>query len=460
MDPLSATTGCLALISAVGKTALAISDFVQSCREAKDDLATVSTQLSELQSILKLLKDSSALVDEDPDIKPLKIQILSIISNCNGVLLDIQKVLKGLTGRTASIKWVAFGKKEVTALRVLLDNHRGSLSIAVQLVSISHTTTIRTDVGTIKEDTSQIPQILEELAHLRALVANSEVSAATSNESYALQKNLDGLVSYADTVSAEKWQDSEKWNLNVPKSASTATDQAESRVSSKSDVPFFNHNINQDCYQKMKKIVRDGEEIIWVAFSTAGRDGWSILCKSGAYFNHNIPEHCHNAMAKLSKDGAKVRRVAFTYSGEGWSIVNDRGIYLNHNIPDECHTKMGELSQNGAKIISVAFPPGRGNSWSIANDVGAYWNRNIPDECHEKIIELSRGAAKIVCVAFPAKGGNSWSVINDRGDYFNRNIPDEAHSQFGTLPNICGPVRVVAFDPNGSGWSVIASSRK
>jgi hypothetical protein len=136
MDPLSATTGCLALISAVGKTALAISDFVQSCREAKDDLATVSTQLSELQSILKLLKDSSALVDEDPDIKPLKIQILSIISNCNGVLLDIQKVLKGLTGRTASIKWVAFGKKEVTALRVLLDNHRGSLSIAVQLVSM------------------------------------------------------------------------------------------------------------------------------------------------------------------------------------------------------------------------------------------------------------------------------------------------------------------------------------
>ncbi|KAH7416618.1 hypothetical protein BKA64DRAFT_655606 [Cadophora sp. MPI-SDFR-AT-0126] len=386
MDPLSATTGCLALILAVGKTALAISDFVQSYREAKDDLATVSIQLSELQSILKLLEGSSALVDKDLDIKPLKIQILSIISNCNSV---------------------TFGKKEVTALRVLLDNHRGSLSITS--AKSSHTTTIRTDVGTIKEDTSQIPQILEELVHLRALVANSEVLAATSSESYALQKNLDGLVSYADIVSAGKWQDSEKWNLSVSKSASTATDQAESRVSSKSD-----------------KMVRDSEEIIWVVFCTVGRDGWSILCKSRAYFNHNIPKYYYNAIAKLSKDRVKVRQVAFTYSGESWSIVNNRGIYLNHNIPDKYHIKIGDIT----------------------------------NDCHEKIIELSRDRAKIIYVAFPVKGGNSWSVINNQGDYFNRNIPDEAHSQFGTLLNICGPVRVVAFNLNRSGWLMIASSRK
>ena len=42
MDPLYIATGCLALLSAVGKTTLAITSFLRSCREARADLAAVN----------------------------------------------------------------------------------------------------------------------------------------------------------------------------------------------------------------------------------------------------------------------------------------------------------------------------------------------------------------------------------------------------------------------------------
>ena len=136
MDPLSATTGCLALITAVGKTSIAVTDFVRSCREARADLIAVTKELTELQTVLELLRDNSAIMDERQDIEPLKIQILSIIANCNSVLLTIEKALGSLQGRTGTIKWVAFGKKEVAGLRMSLEAHRGSLSLAVQLISV------------------------------------------------------------------------------------------------------------------------------------------------------------------------------------------------------------------------------------------------------------------------------------------------------------------------------------
>ncbi|CZR52670.1 uncharacterized protein PAC_02547 [Phialocephala subalpina] len=457
MDPLSITTGCLALISAVGKTTIAINDFIRSCREAKNDLATITKELSELQTVLQLLKDNCAIVDEQENKDRLKAQILSIIANCNNVLLTIERVLKGLTGRTGTIKWVAFGKKEVAGLRVSLEAHRGSLNLAVQLFMITmskatkdDTSIVRTGIMTISADTSQIPCILEELVHLRTLVMNAKVPLAMQGENYALEKNLNGLVSYADAVSDDTWEYSED---DSKQAKSWTSDDHHTR----SSVQFFNRDIDEDCHRKMSEIIRNGDDIIWVAFCPGGKNRWSILCKSGHYHNHNIPEECHQAMYESSKSGAEVTRVAFTPSGQGWSILNNRGDYMNHRIPDECHDKMGELSHGGAKIISVAFPSGRQDSWSIANDKGGYFNRNIPDECHEKMGEMSRDGRSITCVAFTGKDGRGWTVSNDRGEYFNRNIPDEAHMLFGYFAQICGPVRVVAFDPNGGGWSVIAS---
>jgi CubicO group peptidase (beta-lactamase class C family) len=226
-------------------------------------------------------------------------------------------------------------------------------------------------------------------------------------------------------------------------------------------IEFFNRNIPDECHQKMKAFAASGDDVVWVAFTPGGNNGWSVIAKSGAFFNRNIPDECHQKMGELSQNGAKVVRVAFPpQGGNSWSIVNDKGAFFNRNIPDECHQKMGELSQNGARIVSVAFPPQGGNSWSVVNDKGAFFNRNIPDECHQKMGDLSQNGARIVCVAFPPQGGNSWSVVNNQGAFFNRNIPDEAHMYMGFFSEVYGPVDIVAFDTDGNGWSVTAAVTK
>jgi CubicO group peptidase (beta-lactamase class C family) len=224
---------------------------------------------------------------------------------------------------------------------------------------------------------------------------------------------------------------------------------------------FFDRDIADECYQKMKAFAAAGNDVAWVAFAPGGSNRWSVVTKSGEFFNRNIPDECHQKMLELSKDGAKIVRVAFPpQGGNSWSVINDKGVFFNRNIPDECHQKMLELSKDGAKIVHVAFPPQGGNSWNVVNDQGVFFDRNIPDECHQKIQDLSKGGAKIVCVAFPPQGGNSWSVVNDQGAFFNRNIADEAHMFMGFYSAVYGPVRIVAFDPNGDGWSVVAAVTK
>ncbi|KAF8812033.1 hypothetical protein BYT27DRAFT_7183189 [Phlegmacium glaucopus] len=56
MDPLSLTTSCLALLSAVSTATQFVTDFVVSYREARNDIAAVSRELSDLDITLHILK--------------------------------------------------------------------------------------------------------------------------------------------------------------------------------------------------------------------------------------------------------------------------------------------------------------------------------------------------------------------------------------------------------------------
>lgn len=207
MDPLSITTACIGLIGTVTKTTVAVTTFTRDCREARSDLASINGELSQLQLVLELLRDDTAVSDDQILPESLQEQILSIIDNCSAVVTKINLVLDNHSGKVGVLKWATIGKSEVVGLRMSLEAHRGSLNLALDLVSISlskaiksDTAAIKTDVLDIKQDTSQIPQIMDELTRLRAIVAGGDVPAATIGQNYILQQYLDDLTSYAETV--------------------------------------------------------------------------------------------------------------------------------------------------------------------------------------------------------------------------------------------------------------------
>lgn len=222
MDPLSITAACVALLGAAGKTSLAIATFIRGCRDARADLASISGELTQLQLVLELLKDDTDISNDRVLPESLQNQILATVKNCCAVLDSINTLLQKHAGKAGAAKWVMFGKSEAIGLRMSLEAHRGSLSLVLELVSVflskaikEDMTAVRTDVHDIKQDTSQIPQIMAELTRLRAIVAAGDILPATRGQNYVLEQYLDSLTSYAETVCNDVVWDSDE-SSNVP----------------------------------------------------------------------------------------------------------------------------------------------------------------------------------------------------------------------------------------------------
>lgn len=94
MDPLSITTGCLALITVVGNSVRCITDFAVRCRDAGQDLAAMSRELSDLDMTLHILKDNTEANGPDQLPENLRQRICDIIENCNSVLVELEALLK------------------------------------------------------------------------------------------------------------------------------------------------------------------------------------------------------------------------------------------------------------------------------------------------------------------------------------------------------------------------------
>lgn len=134
--PLSITTGILSLLSTVGKTSIAIANFVKTCREARSDLLGVGQELSTLKQILEWLKDDTDSDNNSSVPDSLSEQILPIISNCNAVLEKINEVVKKHSGRLGPARWAIDGKRDVISLRGELNAYRGALSVTLETVSM------------------------------------------------------------------------------------------------------------------------------------------------------------------------------------------------------------------------------------------------------------------------------------------------------------------------------------
>jgi hypothetical protein len=219
MDPLSITTGCVALLTVVAQTTKAITDFIRAVRDARDDLTAVNRELSELAIVLELMKDDLAVDDTKIIPEPLQNQIESIVTNCTAVVAKINEILKGYKERSklSTLKWITSGKGEIVGLRMSLEAHRASLNLALELMSITlsmaikeDTSAIREDLIDIKQDTSQIPQIMEELETLRAMVSAFSISYDSPGQNHVLNQYLDGLTDYAESVLTDEGFESDQ----------------------------------------------------------------------------------------------------------------------------------------------------------------------------------------------------------------------------------------------------------
>src|ERR1700733_12013110 len=112
MDPISITTTCIDLASTITRASLVVIGFVKEVRAARSDLDAVSRELLSLKTILELLANDVNDSTTQSVPQTLQKQISGIVTNCTGVVVDIEQTLKKHEGGklNKATKWVASGK--------------------------------------------------------------------------------------------------------------------------------------------------------------------------------------------------------------------------------------------------------------------------------------------------------------------------------------------------------------
>lgn len=138
MDPISFTATCIGLASTITRTSLIVIGFVKDVRAARSDLDAVSRELLSLKTVLELLADDVNDSNTKPIPQMLQKQITGIVTNCTGVVVDIEQTLKKHEGGklNKAAKWVASGKSDVAKLQLSLEAHKSALEIALDMVTL------------------------------------------------------------------------------------------------------------------------------------------------------------------------------------------------------------------------------------------------------------------------------------------------------------------------------------
>ncbi|KAJ2899433.1 hypothetical protein MKZ38_003048 [Zalerion maritima] len=152
-DPLSITTGCVALISAIGKTTAAVAQFIVTCREARGDVASISRELNGLSVVLQVLKDDTNVEDGDEEIlasKVLQTQIQAILRNYMTTVSELDQLLLRHGGATGKARWASQGKSAAK-------NIKSDTAAPKDIV-----TEMQSGASDIRNDTIHIPELRDE----------------------------------------------------------------------------------------------------------------------------------------------------------------------------------------------------------------------------------------------------------------------------------------------------------
>ncbi|KAH6675425.1 hypothetical protein B0J14DRAFT_362401 [Halenospora varia] len=205
MDPISITISCVHLVASVTRISVQIHVFVREVRDARGDLDAVSRELYSLKSVLEILAEDAEKENGAGFPPNLSRQISGILTNCAGVLEQIQQSLEkyGGGGVKRGVQWTLGGRDDMMKLRSTLEAHKSALEIALDMVALSLAREIKSDTEEIrdiatatKDDTSQI---LAEIARLQSRLPPEGVG---SGNGFALQRYLDNMSTYAESSAA------------------------------------------------------------------------------------------------------------------------------------------------------------------------------------------------------------------------------------------------------------------
>jgi hypothetical protein len=138
MDPISITTTCLALLSAVSTSTRFITEFIVGCREARNDIATVSRELSDLEITLHILKHQAETSELNRLSEDLRQYICNITRNCTAVLSDLETLLRKYQGPglDRAAQWTLSGRKEAEKIRRSFEAHKRALDLVVEVTTL------------------------------------------------------------------------------------------------------------------------------------------------------------------------------------------------------------------------------------------------------------------------------------------------------------------------------------
>jgi Fungal N-terminal domain of STAND proteins len=138
MDPLSISLACISLIGAITRTSTVVTNFVRDVRGVKSELDRVSRELQSLKAVLEILAGDAGDPTKGSLPETLKRQIAGIVTNCTGVVAEIELTLKRHegTGLAKAARWSAIGQGDISKLRSSLEAHKSALEIALDMVTL------------------------------------------------------------------------------------------------------------------------------------------------------------------------------------------------------------------------------------------------------------------------------------------------------------------------------------
>ncbi|KAI0479783.1 hypothetical protein F4859DRAFT_529943 [Xylaria cf. heliscus] len=153
-DPLSITSGALAVITATQKTASVIYKFIQDCKESRADLAQIRGELSQLTLILELIRDENAATAEDCLPDTLQAQVQAMLTSCMTTVQQIENILARCRGKPGPLRWTMLEKEKVTTLKASLEALKSGLKFALETANLSMTRAASFSGGDIEEQES------------------------------------------------------------------------------------------------------------------------------------------------------------------------------------------------------------------------------------------------------------------------------------------------------------------
>ncbi|KAK4031384.1 hypothetical protein C8A01DRAFT_21382 [Parachaetomium inaequale] len=210
MDPLSITAGCIGIIGAIAKTSTTIRGFVRDVRDARGELGATARHLAELDMTINLIKDDHNQSAEDSDRhipESITAQTTTVIKSCHDILAELDALIDKHNPRRhqTPLRWVLKGKDEVSALNRQLEAHTRTLTMALEISTLSDTAALGVVSGQIKDNTTQLrkdtEQILSEMHRLRSRFGLQQLDDPPSQGRIdIIERYLDSLTNYAETV--------------------------------------------------------------------------------------------------------------------------------------------------------------------------------------------------------------------------------------------------------------------